>query len=172
MDKKILVVLAIIFSLGTIAEAHAAFINLIGNIEVQVTPNSLSPLVNDNFTASVDFTDLNSSKALYPTYNVKIYNQTELIFEIDNLTTAPAKISSFSYSFPTEGVYFFLIEIPGQGQTDFPIYIRSQSISGWVIVVAAGIAALAGYCIGKYDLLKPLEEGIEVLEGKKKTRKS
>lgn len=172
MDKIFLAVFAILFSLGTIVSAHEAFINLIGNIKVEVTPNSLSPIVNDNFTATVEFTDLNSNTALYPTYNVKIYNETAQIFEIYNLTTAPAKISSFNYSFTKEGVYFFLVEVPGQGQTDFPIYIRAQSISAIYILVAAGIAALAGFAIGKFDLLKPLDQEIETLEGKKKSRKS
>jgi len=167
---KQLVPIVIILFFVSIASAHEAFTNLLGNIKIEVAPNVISPILRQNFTASVTFTNINSDKELYLAYNVKIYNETEQIFKIDNLTTSPTKISSFSYVFQKEGNYFILIEIPGQGQADFPIYARTPNISGLILVIVVGFAAMIGYFVGRVNFLKPLEKEIEVLEGKKKKK--
>ena len=166
--KKLLVAVLVLLSLFSIVSAHEVFVNLVGNIKVELTPNYLSPITGANFTAFVDLTDLNSDNGIYTNYNVKIYNETAQIFEITNLTTAPAKISSFSYVFSKEGNYFILIEIPGKGQADFPVFARVPNISGLIAVIIGGVAALIGYFVGRVNLLKPIEEEIKVLEGKKK----
>jgi len=168
--KKLIPIL-ILLSLIPLVSAHEAFVNLIGNTKVELTPNYLSPILREKFTASVDFTDINTNKELYPTYNVKIYNETTQIFKIDNLTTSQTSISSFSYVFQKEGNYFILIEIPQKGQTDFPIFARAPNISGLIVVILVGFAALIGYFVGRVNLLAPLEEEIEVLEGKKKPKR-
>jgi len=151
--------------------AHEAFTNLIGTIKVELAPNAISPIIHENFTASVTFTDFASSKELYYNYNVKIYNETAQIIEINNLTTSPTTVSSFSYVFQKEGNYFILIEIPSRGQADFPIFVRTPNITGMIVVFVAGLAALIGYFVGRINLLKPLEEEIEVLEVKKKRKR-
>jgi len=82
---KIIIALFIFPLLLPLASAHEAFTSLIGNIKVEVAPNFISPILRQNFTASVTFTDLNSNKELYLPYNVTIYNETAQIYEIDNL---------------------------------------------------------------------------------------
>jgi hypothetical protein len=166
---KLLIPIVIFLLLAPAALAHEAFINLIGNIEVEMTPNYLSPILRQTFTASITFTDLNSNKELYIPYNVSIYNETAQIFEIDNLKTSQTSISSFNYTFEKEGNYFILIQT-AQGQTDFPIFARAPNISGMIVVILVGFAALIGYFVGRVNLLKPLEEEIDVIEGKKKKR--
>jgi len=167
--RKIIPIFIFLF-LFPVVSAHEAFTNLIGNIKVEITPNYLAPIVRQNFTASVEFTDLNSQQGLYLPYNVKIYNETDQIFEIDNLTTSATRISSFNYLFQKEGNYFIIIEIPSKGQADFPIFARTPNISGLIAVIIAGLAALIGYFVGRVDLLKPVEEEIEILEGRRKRK--
>jgi hypothetical protein len=164
---KLLVPIAIFLLLAPAALASEVFINLIGNIKVEVTPNYLSPILRQTFTGSVTFTDLNSNKELYLPYNISIYNETAKIFEIDNLNTSQ---TSFSYVFEKEGNYFILVQT-SQGQTDFPIFARTPNISGLIVVILVGFSALIGYFVGRVNLLKPLEEEIEVIEGKKKKKK-
>ena len=164
---KIIIALFIFPLLLPLASAHEAFTSLIGNIKVEVAPNFISPILRQNFTASVTFTDLNSNKELYLPYNVTIYNETAQIYEIDNLMTSADKISSFSYVFHKEGNYFILIQTQ-QGQTDFSIFARTPNISGLIVVILVGFAALIGYFVGRVNLLQPLEEEIEVIKGKKK----
>jgi hypothetical protein len=166
--KKMIPVLVFLLLLP-LASTHEAFTNLIGNIKVELAPNFLSPILRQKFTASVTFTDLNSEKELYIPYNVTIYNETAQIFEINNLKTSQTSISSFSYTFEKEGNYFILIQT-AQGQTDFPIFARAPNISGLIVVILVGLSALIGYFVGRVNLLKPLEEEIDVIEGKKKKR--
>lgn len=164
---KIAMLAFVFLLLVPLASSHEAFTNLIGNTIVELTPNYISPILRENFTSSVTFTDFNSKNELSIPYSVKIYNETAQIFEIDNLTTSPDKISSFSYVFEKEGNYFIIIQT-AQGQTDFPIFARVPNISGLITVIVVGFAALIGYFVGKVNFLKPLEDEIEVLEGKKK----
>jgi hypothetical protein len=166
---KLLIPIAIFLLLAPVALANESFINIIGDMKVEVTPNYISPILRQTFIASITFTDLNSNKELYIPYNVSIYNETAKIFEIDNLRTSQASVSSFSYVFEKEGNYFILVQT-AQGQIDFPIFARTPNISGLIFVILIGFAALIGYFVGRVNLLKPLEEEIDVIEGKNKKR--
>lgn len=163
---KQLIPLLIFLLMISLASAHEAYLGLIGKTVVELAPNYISPIIRENYTAEVAFVD-SSGNATFPTFNVLIYNETEKIFEIDNLKSSFGKITSFSYVFEKEGNYFIVIQ-NSDGQTDFPIYARAPNISGLFIILAAGITALIGFFVGKFNLLKPVEEEIEVIEGKKK----
>ncbi len=165
---KQLIPILILLSILPVVSAHEVYYGLIGRTVVEVAPNFISPVVGENYSSQVSFIDFSGS-AVFPHYNVLIYNVTSKVSEIDNITSFFGKISSFSYVFEKEGNYFITIQT-SDGQTDIPIYVRAPSIPAIAVVVAAGIAALAGYFIGKYDLMKPVDEGMKVLEGKKKSK--